>query len=277
MLDPKEYMPMVDGAIDTPSIHDYNYNDVMQLWEERQLANEVLHNKTPIYNQNDNNTPNTYYACTIYWGIKWTNENNAYEWSNIITDPVPERAIALQKYNAVIDKWNSLQNALNQLRDRKLISWFARTANKYQMQYALNVWQMIYTGTNQCDWKKTQETWIFHSGQSYGHVFCGIWYNDLWVIFANSYWSHYTYNWIVWCFLMKREDIKYLFSAYALIDFANIDKIKAEKIRKDRESLERMRNLWIYNGLNGDQPVTRDQNALMIDRAMEVMRSESSK
>lgn len=254
-------------ALDKPSVTDYVYHDIF--WgDEMDLPDEVLLNLTKVFNQRDDNIPNTYYWCTRYWTTHGINENNAYEGSWIMVDPVEEWRIALEQYWADIRTWDSLRSALQQAKDRWFISWYARLTDRiYQGKYALSIGQTIYTWTVKCDWKETLETGIFHwKESSYWHAFIIIWYNKDWFIARNSYWWMFEYDWIKWWFLIPWDMVEYLFTMYALIDMTDIDAVKAEKIRKDNESKERMKDMWIWNGLDWDQPVTRAQVAIMLDR-----------
>lgn len=240
------------------------------------IPEQIINNKTPILDQSLPNNPSTKYACTRYGTTKAINENNAIEWSNIIIDPVKERIIALEEYDAIVDKGASLRSAVEQARNRKLIAWYAVCTDEYQMKYAIASGQMLFTWTTQCDWKKTRETGVFHTWNSYWHAFWADWYTKEWLLCFNSYWNKYEYNGMKWYFLVRREDIKYLFTVYALIDFENLDELQKEKIRRDEESKQRMFDAGIWNGERPNDPVTREETVLMLDRLYQKIQKDNS-
>lgn len=268
--------PEADTALDIPAVTDYQY-DEMIVWVDRiwsdQLPNEVLYNKTPTYNQGATNNPSTIYACTRYGTTHSWNEMNANEWSDVKIDPIQQRVIALEKYGAVINRGDSLRSALQQAKDEWFIEWYAIVKTMYDIKHALAKWYCIYTGTSFADWKKTRSTGVFEAlpAGSYGHAFCFIGYNEKWVIARNSYWSAYTYDGIEWSFLIRREDVKRMFTMYALIDKQDVDKIKLQKMKADAESKRRMVDMGIRNWQNENDPVTRWQVALMLDRLYQNM------
>ena len=260
-------IPKVNGAYDIPAPTDYEYYDVMRLWDSTiTIPEQVVNRVVNSYDQSQDNNPNTRYACTRYGTIHSINENNAYEGSAIVTDPVPERAIALEEYGAVIDRWDSLRSALIQARDRKQIEGYALCKDTYQMKYALASGQNLYTGTMKCDWTETQRTGVFTVWSGYWHAFAIVGYLPEWLLALNSYGAKYNYKWYTGCFLIKWEDVPSLYSVYALIDKANIDELQKEKIRQDNISKERMKQMWIWNGLREEDPVTRWEVVLMLDR-----------
>lgn len=75
---------------------------------------------------------------------------------------------------------------------------------------------------------------------------------------------------------MRREDIKYLFTVYALIDFENLDELQKEKIRRDEESKQRMFDAGIWNGERPNDPVTREETVLMLDRLYQKIQKDNS-
>ena len=259
--------PTVNGAYDIPATTDYHYYDVMKLWDSTiSIPEQVVYRVINSYDQSKKNNPDTTYACTRYGTTHSINENNAIEWSGIVADPVDEWIIALQEYGAIVDKGDSLRSALLQAKDLQLIEWYAICSDSYQMKYAIASGQCLFTGTMRCDWKQTQKTWVFTEWDWYGHAFAIIGYLPEWLLALNSYWDKYNYKWFTGCFLIKWEDLDLLYTVYALIDKSNAEEIKQEKIKQDNLSKQRMQDKWIRNWQRENEPVTRWEVAIMLDR-----------
>lgn len=254
-----------DHAVyDSPTPFDYQWEDMF--WNET-LLSDIMYYKTETYNQWLENNPSTKYACTRYWTTHAINENNVVEGSNIITDPIKEWIIAIEKYGAKVNSGDSLRSAVDQARDRKLIAWYAVCKNKEQIMQSLAKWYCLYTWTLKADRNATKRTGVFAQWNSYWHAFALVWYDKDWVIARNSYWpTRSDYKGYKWHFLIKWDDITALFTIYSMIDNQDIDVILAEKKKKDEESKKRMQDLWIRNGQRPTDTVTREECVLMLDR-----------
>lgn len=264
---------IVDAVVDIPSKTDYKFNDIMGNQATQPLPVEVVYDNTPVFNQALNNDPDTNYACTRYGTTHGINEMNHLEGSGIMVDPVQEWAIALEKYGAIINRGDSLRSALQQAKDRDYISGYAVTDTVYQMQYALAIEQMLYTWSKKIDWRATRRNdSIVVPGSSGGHARIFIGYDTRWFIGRNSYdEDRYTYTTtsgrvVKGGFCVPYEHIDVLFTCYALFDKVNVDKIKAEKIRRDRADIQAMVDLGISNGQNLEDNITREQALIMLGR-----------
>ena len=254
-----------DHAVyDVPTPFDYQWED---MFGSETLPSEVMYYKSETYNQWLENNPSTKYACTRYGTTHAVNENNVVEGSNIITDPIQEWIVAIEKYGAKVNSWDSLRSAVDQARDRKLIAWYAVCKNKEQIMQSLAKWYCLYTWTLKADRNTTKRTGIFSQWNSYWHAFAIVWYDKDGIIARNSYWpTRSDYKGYKWHFLIKWEDITALFTIYSMIDNQDIDAITAQKKKKDEESKKRMKDLWIRNGQRPTEPVTREECVLMLDR-----------
>lgn len=243
-----------NAGFDTPNILDWNYADVIpeDYWSSTQLDREVLLTRLIAYNQYTN--PKTRSGCGWY-GL--THVENAMRilqdadfWTEKQVDPAPRRVYRNENERPASSRWNgtSLQGNLNLFVNRKWISWYAYANAITESQRAIDNWHLIYTGTNQCDWRKTYETWVFTPAgkTTTGHLFAIVEYNDDGFIIRESNWPKR------WKVLIKYEDVNYLYSRVAVIPVNNADLIlKYRTMNKYQKEIQTS----IENGFtNGERP-----------------------
>lgn len=252
---------MYNAWFDIPSPHDYHFEE---LWGGlNSLPDKVLYNKTTFYNQFQNNTPSTNYACSIYWLTHAVNEWNYIEgqkYDILIQEenPIPKWITALAR-GAVINQGWSLQGALKMFKDLWLIDWYTRCYTLEDEKNALARGQIIYTGSNRIDWERTrQNANIAVVGTSYGHIFAKIGYDDerrVWICKDSSG----NEKWDNWVFYVKYSD-DIFFTRYAIVDKSSVGSINALQSAK-RQELARSKGWWDWK--RGKEPATRYECAVM--------------
>lgn len=249
---------------DNPSPHDYHFEELGG--SVKSLPQKVLYNKTTFYNQFQQNTPSTDYACSIYGLTHAVNEGNAIEGEKhdvLIPEenPLPRWITALTR-GAIINYWWSLQGALKMFKDLGLIDGYTRCFTLEDEKNALAREQIIYTGSNRIDWERTRQNWnIAVVGDSYGHIFAKIGYDDekrLWICKDSSGLD----KWDNWIFYVKYSD-EIFFSRYAVTDKNSIDSILALQSAK-RQELARSKGWWDWK--RGKEPASRYECAVMAQR-----------
>lgn len=257
--------PLSDAWLDVPSKHDYKYEEVF--WAVKSFPTEVFYNKTTVYNQFQQNTPDTTYACTVYGWIHSINETNALEGeehSILIPElnPLPNWVTALTR-GAVLNKGWTMQDALKMFKDLWYIKGYTRCIWLESVKSALANWQLVYTGSNQIDWGRTAQNGnIVVRGASYWHIFCTNGFNDetRLVTCRDSSGEH---KWDNGHFYVKYSDFDILYSCYAIVDANSVDSIQAYQSAK-RQALAKEKGWW--NWQRGKEPATRFECYAMASR-----------
>lgn len=256
--------PQHDAWFDIPSRFDYKFEELGG--SVKSLPEKVLYDNTTYYNQFQENTPNTDYACSVYNLTHAVNEMNYQEWKKydiLIPEenPVPRWITALTR-GAVINQWWSLQGALKMFKDLWLIDGYTRCFTLEDEKNALARGQIICTGSNRIDWWRTrQNNNIAVIGSSFWHLFPIIWYDEqkqLRIIKDSSGLN----RWDNGKFYIKYSD-NILFSRYAITDKNSIDSILALQSAK-RQELARSKGWW--NWQRGKEPATRFECYAMASR-----------
>lgn len=253
--------PQHDAWFDIPSPYDYKFEELGG--SVKSLPEKVLHNKTTFYNQFQQNTPDTTYACSVYWLTHAVNEWNWLEWDKFGVlipeeNPVPRWITALTR-GAVISQWWSLQGALKMFKDLWLIDGYTRCFTPADEKNAIARGQIIYTGTNRINWERTRlndNIAVVDSG--YGHIFAKVGYDDekrLWICKDSSGIE----KWDKGLFYVKYSD-DIFFTRYAITDKNSIDSILALQSAK-RQELARSKGWWDWK--RGKEPATRYECAVM--------------
>lgn len=257
--------PLSDAWLDIPSPRDYKHDEVFGAVVS--LPEKVFYNKTTVYNQFQQNTPDTTYACTVYGGIHAINEGNALEgdkYDVLIPEnnPIPNWMTALTR-GAVINKGWSMQWALKMFKDLWLIKGYTRCFTLESVKTALAQGQLIYTGSNKIDWQRTAQNWnVVVRGDSYGHIFCsnGMDEEKRQLTLRDSSGDG---RWDKGHFYIKYSDFDILYSCYAIVDGNSVDTILAYQSAK-RQALAKEKGWW--NGQRGREPATRYECATMAMR-----------
>lgn len=250
-----------DACFDDRDKRDYHYTEVF--WVAT-APTKIEHKRTKVQNQWAINTPNTAYACTCYSAVHCVNEANAIEAENFKAilkevDAVKIWSQGLQR-GAILDKGWSLQGATKLMMDLGCITGYTLCRSVWEVKQALARGQLIQTGSNSIDWKKTIENdFIVVRGSSYGHAFMVEGYDDdtELLIMRNSYgntvMSHGR-------FFVRYSDFDILYSCYAYAD------AESKEIRNEQQKrrLELVVNAGIFNGKDLDKELIRQDAVLMV-------------
>ena len=256
---------MENAAIDIPSPLDYDFN-IMMTWDE---VEQVEYKNTYVQNQWTTRTPPTKSACTCFWLAHISTEQNFLDWEikTILWEELRDDALKLWAKDWW---WWSLQWALKLAKNKWLITWYTKVWTLQKTKQALNIKHLIYTWSNKIDWKatKTNDNVAVYKENSPAHCFCIVGYNETSFIAKNSYWAE-KYDW--WYFYIPFEMFNDLFSRYAITDKTMADKIIEEKIRADKESVQKVLDMWLLNWLRMDETMTREEFAIVVGRLLKYL------
>ena len=249
-----------DACFDVKDKRDYKYTEIFGVWE---LPRSVSNTRTSVQNQGAVHTPNTAYACTCYSAIHCVNEANAIEADRFAgtvkeVDAVKIWSQALQR-GAIIDRGWSLQGATKLVMDLGCITGYTLCRSVGEVKQALANGQLIQTGSNSIDWKKTIENnFIVVRGQSYGHAFMCEGYDDdkELLTMRNSYGDIMDKG----RFYVRYSDFDLLYSCYAYADS------ESKEIRQEQQKrrLELVVNAGIFNGKDLEKELIRQDWVRMV-------------
>lgn len=259
-----------DACIDLPRTTDYMFDEMMGA--SINPVSKVEHKRTIVQDQGIDRDPSTKYACTCFSGSHIVNELNAIEESFLSIAWETLWGEALQHGAGIGVGWY-LQKAIDLMRELGYISGYSVVSSLDSIKNALYINQLIYTGTNKCDWSKTRETNIFTPGTSYWHAFCIVWYDDTTEMLTakNSYWEDkYDQGY----FYIPYSHIDKLFTMYAVVDAGNKDLILNHKANMDDKMIRLTVEKGIMNGTNMNANITRREMAIVIGRLITMLQSE---
>lgn len=271
---------IVNACIDTPD--DRDYTDEVLWYIEEKTIKPFPKSKLKIFNQwTDKDTLN---SCTRQWLANITNWNNLNEiWTQeeLLAKRIWLKAIDLVPW--IKNNGDTLQNALNQRVEEKLIAWYYKIKGKEAHKKAINNGHRIYSWSSNWDWKSVKENKTYKLRTDWKivwHRFVKwIEYNDKWLTAINSYWL------TNWFFLLPWDLCDTTFTSYAIMDFIDekpLNKYKAENIwNKERPDdiitrlelntiLKRLvaSNKDFYNLTNPNIAPTLEEAKIMIKRAL---------
>lgn len=251
-----------DACFDVPDKRDYLYTETF--WATGDIPRTITNNRTKIYNQGAVNMPSTIYACTCYSATHCVNELNAIEAERYGTtlkkevDPVVIWTQALQR-GANVKKWWSLQGAVKLMMDLWCIQGYTLCKTVSEVKQALARWQLLQTGSNSIDWKKTvANDNIVVKWESYWHAFMCEGYDDIkWLlVMRNSYGENAMFH---GRFFVQYKNFNLLFSCYAYVDSTSPEIRNAQVT--NRRQLAKQR--WYWNGNDADVNLIRQDAARM--------------
>lgn len=248
---------------DSPKDTDRQYSKILE-WED-DLPDKVFY-KAPIENQFINRNPKTNKWCTRFAMSYIINALNILEWSDVRTTG---EQLRYNKKDRDYNKWDTLQSALDEARELWYIEWYSKVQWDYQLKKALSEWKLIYTGSSRCSWALTNKDKVFTpiNYEWLWHWFNMCWYDELYYYWANSFWKN---RWDNWFFKIKHEDIKYLFTTYAIMDKKDVDLMK-KQISKDKKDIELAVSLGITNWQRLKENITREEAVLLVIRTMNIL------
>jgi hypothetical protein len=270
-------MKIFNACYDIPDERDYQASEI--LWNNN-IKDFVLNDDWEIQNQ---------YTAWYPMGCVFFSTSMHDNWLNF-RDNFNERSkwwylcdYALSKWLWDENEWAYLSSWSIIAKDLWLIDWYM-TCNSYKdMIKSLWEWFCIHTWSNKINWGELRKTsdfiakeWVWE-----WHAFHCIGYNFTWEIkqVKNKTipWGVFIFkdssNWFdKWFFYIKIEDVenilfrtKHIFTNKILID--NYKKKIMENIKL--ESAKRAFENWIWNWLEPNKPITREEAASMIQRALD--------
>jgi len=257
-----------NAVIDVPDERDYQYETLM--WSEE--FQKINFPKIKIWNQGSDKK--TRMACTRYaLGHIINAQNVINEWIEFL-DLYNFWERYLKKNPSAESEGATLQSALQQAKDEWIIWGFFQVKTEAEINDSLGKWFFIYTGSSNGDWGSVRDSKIYKL-RTDGKI---VWH--AWIIpeqekLLNSYWEN---NWIA---KLPKELYETTFTKYAIIPKTKYNltliykKTIMEKIKL--ESAKKAFELGIWNGLEWDKPVTREEAAAMILRALEKLSADMKK
>lgn len=257
-----------NAALDIPDERDYQYETLM--WSEE--FQKIDFPKIKVWNQGLDKK--TRMACTRYaLGHIINAQNVINEWIEFL-DLYAFWERYLKKNPSAEGEGATLQSALQQAKDEWIIWGFFQVKTEDEINDSLGKWFFIYTGSNNGDWASVRDSKIYKL-RTDGKI---VWH--AWIIpeqekLLNSYWENNGFA------KLPKELYHTTYTKYAIIPKTKYDitliykktimsKIKLESARKAME-------LWLYNWLNGDKPITREESAAIAYRLYEKIMSEIQK
>lgn len=208
--------------------------------------------------------PETRMACTRFALANIINAQNIIAGKPTISSYDLWMA-AVEENPDIKNHGDSMQNALDQARKESLIGWYARVSSWQWIRDAIDAWRFVYTWSRNWnrDSVKRQDVYTTQSVLRVGHIF--VWwanYDENWLRGINSYWEEN------WPFYIKNKYIRTLYTRYAIFPKYEKPIIEEEKQKRDEEAIKKVVDLWIMNGENLDDPVTRRQLHIAIWRML---------
>lgn len=242
----------MDQVYDRPDDRDFLNSEIFWgTWSKQEVV--LLWSSVPIQNQFIKRNPSTNMACTSYWVGHWVNVMNNLDWDSQYIDCFELWKVFIDKFskeykdkywmNPVTD-WAYLQDALKNAKDQGYIIGYGKTFWVVEMEDAISRWQPLFTWTKSIDREATKKDWYAVIGTGYAHAFLIDWYNETHFRCRDSKGEKTLDN---GRFRLDKNDIKNLFSVYALID------VKQERtFSKFLEKIEKAK----ANIRSGQKPVT---------------------
>lgn len=238
MSDIEQQLPP-DACVDIPSDRDFMQEELVFGAEVTERV-KFPYDKFVIENQGAD--PLMYMSCTRQGICHINNAQNILEAEAqnrqpIVTSPrvLWEERIAVRP--SVKTLGDSLQSAMDQMLEKKLISGYTRLTIIEQMFEAIDRGAFIYTGSKEGDWKYVREQKVYRDrtdGWIAGHAFCYVDYDKSKKVFkgVNSYGP------TNWFFDIPFDLLGSLYSKYAIYDARDELAVQAFLALKKKKQLE---------------------------------------
>jgi len=263
----------VNACYDQEDERDYKYSDVFAeeiAWTDALLSKCILDN---VEYQNQGLEDITKMMCVFYSTAHTNNEENYQEWSDVRIDAKEFWIIAKRKGRlsdkwALVSAWPKTARELNYIKGWTLI----KTVNEAKLSIMNK--RPIVVWSNTIQWSKWYEKpFVLWWDSGSWHAVCIIWYDDEYeggcFIIKNSYWAERYDNWKMY---LKYQDFGLLFwSKYSLIDTEDPIIAYKKKIKEmiDLDLAKTWYELWLWNGNNPREPISRQETIVVIMRAIE--------
>lgn len=257
-------MNEVSACIDVPDERDWIYSELCGA-SNIEYPKEFVIDDIEDY-QDQSLQKETWYGCVFFSTNHWVNILNELEWvweENYSWVDFCKTAVSSRLLD--VDSWAAIQNWPSLAKQLKRISGWAKIQTNEFKHSLFVLRQPIVVWSKSMDWSNT----ILKEKAAYWHAFLIIGWNATGWIVKNSYWKKV---WDNWKFILPYELEGLLFpSKYSLIDEENSIITYKKKIMEwiNIESAKKAFEKGIWNGLNATAPVTREETAAMIMRAIE--------
>lgn len=255
-----------NAALDIPDERDYQYGVLM--WSSELKNVKIKFPNIEIFNQGLKAI--TKMICTRAGLGHIINAQRMLNWEA----PIDIEAFWLRylEVNPTAEKDGAtIQSALKQAKDEGLIENYFVVKTETEINDSFSKWFFIYTGSNNWDWAFVRDNKVYRLRSDW---------RVLWHAFAlpdkekllNSYWEGNGYV------NFPKELYSTTYTKYAIIpkNGYNLDLIYKKTIMEKikLESAKKAFELGIWNGLEWEKPVTREEAAAMIFRALEKLSAE---
>lgn len=254
---------MYNAAIDIPDERDYSYEELLWSWILGDKI-EFPKDKLKVYNQSIERIMRMSCTRVGLWHII-NAQNLIQNWTATLDyKEFWERHLEIEP--SAESNWASLQGALDQAVKEWLIGWYFKCTTISWMHDALDRWYFIYTWSANWDWsfvRSNNEYRTRTDDKFVWHAFCLSGKEEL----LNSYWEKDWYSKI------DKSFYNSLYTKYAILpveEYNLVDNYKKEIMSKINIPLAKVGfELWVWNWLDADKPITREEAVTVILRALE--------
>jgi len=257
-------MNEVSACIDIPDERDWKYEEVCGV-AEATFPEEFIIDDVDDY-QDQSLQKETWYGCVFFSTNHWVNILNelegVWEWNY---SAVEFCKTAVEKWLLNTTSWAAIQNWPALAKELSRIKGWAKIQVSEFKHSLFVLKQPIVVWSKNIDWSET----TLKQKAGYWHAFLIIgWNKNGWIV-KNSYWKSrgdegkFTLPYSLESLLFP--------SKYSLIDEENAIITYRKKIMEgiNIESAKKAFEKGIWNGMNATAPVTREEAAAMVMRAIE--------
>lgn len=260
-----------DTCYDIPDERDYRYELIF--WLQKKYPSKYIMDKWEYQNQWLEEI--TKYMCVFYSTAHGNNEQNIIEGSKVRIKWKDFWLIASQRNLLDLKRWAKIKSWPDLAKDLKYIKGYSLVQELEEIKDSLVNNKPIVVGTNKGKWIAARKSpYILELGESYGHGFVIIGYDDNYegwcLIYKNSYWENW---WDEGKFYIRYTDFKDIlyYSKYSLLD--EIDPIidyKQQVMKKINIPMAKVGfELWIWNWQEAEKPMTREEVVTVVLRTVE--------
>lgn len=249
-------------------IDERDYSIEVLLWAVDTLPEDFIIKDNEIQNQSLQAI--TRMGCVFYAWSSISNTMNFLKGEPEKISGLELSKIAIDEWLLNINEWAYVSSSPKLLKKLGYIEayWLCRTIEEVKLSIFNG--KPVQTGSNKISWNLTRKNNNVAVGKTnspwHSFFICG--WNKEWFICENSYWEE-KYN--GGYFTLRYEDYNLLFnSKYAFTDTPNAQILYKKKMMEkiNLEEAKEAFELWIWNGQDATLPVSREECATMILRAI---------